>query len=1648
MEVVSLGLLALASSALLTKAKMDSKKKKEAFADTLFGDVPGKKLPPDTQKFITDSASLFNPLAAMLNTSKTSFTANRSIPAYTAPDNATAANLFRSVFTKPSINGSNTIDDNLSEKSATIYRVPKGSILSEAVNLCENMTSKIQKKKADGSLDILADCSVFDKSDFADTCGVCHVNAVNSDGSNISQPQGLYVSSRMRQDPSEEELQRRMLATNDTTNLSQNFVSPTVGSCGSDPKTNKNYFSLSKDICIATNSFLQCKTGQNFSSPGCYACKKNAPGGRSFNFVNSNVGNFSVRQPTTFTLIGKGQVNLRLYDEDGSTPLGYLYNPTSSGFFTLSQTSNNITLSSSSPPPMYKIPLTTSGEAAAGKYLVITLTQPNPANGIPYVQGNFYGNLRDKTTPDKTDFAQTALNITSLGTNITPLSNNSGSFIYYQNGNDGNGMRMQPSINTDIGYQLSNATFKVLIPYLYINTSNIESTYCDGPFIKNENSSALLSNNFCYATGSSPSNYNSNCLSNIFITAGCKVTGSNFPKDAASINRLNAMGDKGDISSNVNSLFFSAYTGLSNGEQMSDTAWLNAQKACFDTAIVGMNPCLNLSEHVKANGPLSDQCIKFLYASGRSNDTTNGGSNDPQTYSTSNAKSLFPAGRVKDRYCTEKGMISPLDGSTNNGSNIAIAKTKGGITALKSFYDNIHKKANQTDMTNSERAQYVLDCYGTTLDVQADSDPTTQNGKDVAATKCGTNGSGLGNIRYVKIFAASGKRLRLSQVVVIDSRGQNVALGKKVTGSPNLISGSHGLIVDGILSLTKGQDRYASNNVRNDGTININTNTYISIDLDGQYDIVQIIVFNTGINIDGQNELAGAKAAIYNDKDEFKIEYVLTSAPIQYIDITGTNPSKSCPQLMNGKRGDLLSGTTNIQNNIDDNITALIGSVMYNRYELGTVGGETGIDSDGYISTSPVAKWIWNHPYASVNSGTTSVSFYITFNNPKTKETIYTLYYSSSRESSSSYSCDIDVKFNNGSFPNATPQKGIIVKAVPGNNYISFTCKPKNGNNPAGFAAFIKDPAGNKIVAGSGTSSDSTGWRCYTSPHIVGAYTYSTGDYTTYNLAIQNILSARSITAMGSTITIYSDNWIWNHPYASINAGSTPVSYYAKVKNSGTTVIRTKFYYNTVNCSVVITVNKKPLTAIARTDTDVDLVPGDNLIYVKCSQSSSYSPAAFAAIISGYIVKWFCDTSPSVDGINLAKTAAGIVYKIYDTPTANWYSDTTYANYVKDDYNPGTLLTGTSSKWIWNQPEGALVAGTTAASFYYDIDGVAGEGVTYKMYFDTKGSITITINGVNYSTAVSGFEFKTFSGKNRISVTVTPSSGSGGFRAYLTNSTEKTVKGSETGGTGWKCDTSTTWTKAKSCDFVGSSLKTTYNCANKLFKDNGCTKDLPVSTYLDPYYQFWRRGVEDTKSILRINFSGKDAASADQIVCRGTTLCPVGYTYDARWNKCYPTQNTSKNFSIFNYIESNNSFRIVYDSGRWVMPEYRIYLARCGNIGTGCGSTNGSSPDGNGNCQGSEGLCRCHGSCGICDCNFGRRESGTTSLATRLNGQKCASGYNQLYDSSQDNIYCYKYEETEYGSNKKSYNKCQDGFTFNSDLNLCEKIVPTVNPNF
>lgn len=1273
MEVISLGLLAMASGVFLAKAKADKKaraNKKEGFdtADSLFGTVPQNTLPGPHKDFVAKSVTYFNPFASLLNTNKTgvSFSNGNSDAdwTYRAPDNATSANLFRSLYSKPGPGGVGyAIDDELGEKRATGYRVPQSSVLSNILNTCENTNVKGALINSVTVSNVTtytyeADCSVFQNGGFSNVCGICHTGQCsNAVGSNVvNTPQGLFVSSRLKMNPSPEQLQMEALNSGNS-DLTSMLVGPTLGSCTMNSNINRNNFSINYESCVANNKYLQCKHGQSFSKSGCYMCSTNG----EYYFVDDSNGNFSVRQPTTFSFGGSGKAFLRLFDTDGTTQLGYLNNPNSSGVLTftastadpsgLTTTLSNqyiITLQQMTHNMMpWKIAVTSNGEAAAGQYLHINLYG---SGSVPYVQGEFFGSLRSKSSVDKTDFTLTAMDIT----------NGSNNNAFYISANYG--MKMQPT--TTNGVQERSAVFKVLVPYLYINTSNIEANYCAGPFIKNANNSNLLSNSPCSAGNSTPGNYNEACLQRLFLTAGCASNGDGFPSNSNKANALmNAAipisgnnADKGQIISYVYSQFQRSWSGLdATGRQLTANEWNASKKFCNDSNTVKGNPCTDLPVYTQNHGPLSDECIKYIYANGFFSDSNN---DSYHTYDTTRAASLFGENNSmsvrilgggylepfvgsskKDRYCTEFGAVSPLAG----GANMADAKTKGGIAALKSFYNNIHAKANQLNMTNAERAQWVAQCYGDTLNVEADADPIRQNGMDISATTCGTGGlivstgsRPIGNIRAVRVWGNGTEYLQISQLVVLDSRGQNVALNKptsyySISNSANT-SGSS-VAVDGTLSIRIPPAIYHSG-----GT---GSAEYFQVDLGGQYDIVQIIYFNrNGL----QERATGTTIALYNNYTttsavgNTKNNYVymsdpLTNAPVQYINLENPQAPPSCPKMLSGQRGGLIGGQTTandkrIKNNIDPlTVTA------YPIYNLGLETGMlTSITGDSGI-TPTTANCIWNHPYAHKKArNDETVGFYTIIYNSTNIQKMYYIYYRCEDEVTS-------LIFNGVTIPNIgsgrLTESKVSLYALPGQNLVQVECK--NTDSRAYFIAAISDGTSwinktdstqtNFYSATNASSTTGYSWRSYTAPNIGTIFADSGTEQTKY--LITN-LPGYADCATDNGCVHPDAKWIWNQPDAGRYANKPEtVHFYFYITISGTAILSYTLYLEsdggptatTPNSSVKINNLDKGTFGHANYTGSMDsvsfsVVPGRNLLQVDVATSGTDGPAGFRAYIT------------------------------------------------------------------------------------------------------------------------------------------------------------------------------------------------------------------------------------------------------------------------------------------------------------------------------------------------------------------------------------------------------------------------------------------------
>jgi hypothetical protein len=266
----------------------------------------------------------------------------------------------------------------------------------------------------------------------------------------------------------------------------------------------------------------------------------------------------------------------------------------------------------------------------------------------------------------------------------------------------------------------------IYMPYSFIDPSEPEALACPaGPYITNRNSASQLNAGPCYAKGSGPGTYSSDCLKSTFVNIGCTEAGTGYPSSADGVKKLQTDPVSGrslaigQIANNINEMYIRATTGkTSAGTSLSVADWNSASLFCTGTPVT--SPC---DTPLKNTGPLSPECLSYLYNNGDSTTYTSG--------------SLFASltGTGSNQYCTSSGKINPInsDGSYNS-VNVGLAQQQGGVTGVKAYYNQINKRANDNSVSDSARKDAIEQCYGISLNTQApgsmplDSSYSVQNG--------------------------------------------------------------------------------------------------------------------------------------------------------------------------------------------------------------------------------------------------------------------------------------------------------------------------------------------------------------------------------------------------------------------------------------------------------------------------------------------------------------------------------------------------------------------------------------------------------------------------------------------------------------------------------------------------------------------------------------------------------------------------------------------------------------------------------------------------------------------------------------------------------------------------------------------------------
>lgn len=430
--------------------------------------------------------------------------------------------------------------------------------------------------------------------------------------------------------------------------------SPSVGRCA------PGRFTTTKEECIRVKKQMECEKKQDFSSPGCAQCYQD----ETFKYVTSEL---DTTDPS-LVLAGTGTLRITLIGKQ--QPAAF---------------AKPIELSSTA----MKLELPEFGE---GDSLQLSLT-PGSASIGGYLTG-------------KTPTGEFRLDITRL----IQIDTMTGAKPRMAGQQDVNG-DMVMTIRTGRGKESMNLVLQNV--FTFVDTTEEESFQCaSAPFITKASSAAFLNSGPCYKKGQVPGKYSMECLQTMFTSAGCESKGEGYPSTQAKANQLMNQGGQalkiGQIAGQVYQDSLSAYSGrAASGEKLPLNQWNDVSRKCTGKQI--LSPC-DLDD--KAKGPLSSECLSYLWQNLGATDKRPG-STGP-TYS--NTESTASLTGTQLRFCTSNGTMAPMNAQGQlNQQSFQLAQKQGGVQKVKEFYDTIHKRANDNRLKDSERQAAIQQCYGVEL---------------------------------------------------------------------------------------------------------------------------------------------------------------------------------------------------------------------------------------------------------------------------------------------------------------------------------------------------------------------------------------------------------------------------------------------------------------------------------------------------------------------------------------------------------------------------------------------------------------------------------------------------------------------------------------------------------------------------------------------------------------------------------------------------------------------------------------------------------------------------------------------------------------------------------------------------------------------
>lgn len=412
-------------------------------------------------------------------------------------------------------------------------------------------------------------------------------------------------------------------------------------------------FSTSKEQCQTIQNEMNCVKQQSFNTKGCGVCLQDD----TFHYIEPD----AIYNPPSFQVVGTG--SLTVTSPSSTDPIK----------ITLSSTPQEVELSSLKEGDIVQFNVTPETASLSGYLIGQTNGGDYRIDILRLVQNDLVTNARPRLS------GQVEIN----GENYSV---------------------MRP------GRGKTSMNISVLNTFSFLDPSEYAAQKCgSSPYIKKESNLTFLNSSPCYKKGQAPGSYSLECLQQTFQSAGCSVEGKAYPATSALATALmtsdnGVLLNIGAIAQKIYTYSLLAYTGKdSNGNTLSIPDWNMYNEFCTGKTIT--SPC-DIS--IQNGGPISTDCLSYLWQNAGANVKNGIGS----TYTnTPMASSLND--NNKDRFCTTKGTMSPIDSAgKQNQTAIDSARALGNVNAIQSFYDKIHRTANNNMLSDDMRKEAVQQCYG------------------------------------------------------------------------------------------------------------------------------------------------------------------------------------------------------------------------------------------------------------------------------------------------------------------------------------------------------------------------------------------------------------------------------------------------------------------------------------------------------------------------------------------------------------------------------------------------------------------------------------------------------------------------------------------------------------------------------------------------------------------------------------------------------------------------------------------------------------------------------------------------------------------------------------------------------------------------